>query len=78
VVSAGHVLAGSPVHARVGLALVVIDVTVGAAPARIAGTFVASTEKKNLRSVVLYFNSMSFIFPLLFCRIFKRGSGLTR
>lgn len=45
-VSAGHVLAGSPVHARVGLTLVVIEVTVGAAPARVAGTFVSSMETK--------------------------------
>lgn len=46
-VSAGHVLAGSSVHARVGLTLVVIDVTVWAAPARVAGTFVASTQSKH-------------------------------
>lgn len=45
-VSAGHVLAGPPIHARVGLALIVIDVTVLAAPARVTGTFVASAEIK--------------------------------
>lgn len=44
-VSAGHVLAGSAVHARVGLALVVIDVAVCPAPSRVAGTFVALIKK---------------------------------
>lgn len=43
-VSAGHVLAGSAVHAWVGLTLIVIDVTVWAAPSRVAGTFVAVDE----------------------------------
>lgn len=46
VVSAGHVLAGSTVHAGVGFALVVIDVTVGAAPAGVAGAFVAGAKEK--------------------------------
>lgn len=46
VVSAGHVLAGATVHAGVGLALVVVDVTVGAAPAGVAGAFVASAKGK--------------------------------
>lgn len=46
VVSAGHVLAGATVHAGVGLALVVVDVTVGAAPAGVAGALVASAKGK--------------------------------
>lgn len=44
VVSAGHVLAGSPIHAWVGLALVIVDVTIWAAPAGVTGTFVAIDE----------------------------------
>lgn len=40
-VAAGHVLAGSTVHTRVGLAFVVVDVTVGPTPARVAVTLVA-------------------------------------
>lgn len=46
VVSARHVLAGSPVHAGVGLAFVVIDIAVLATPARFTGTFVSSEEMK--------------------------------
>lgn len=46
VVSAGHVLAGSTVHAGVGFAFIVIDVTVGAAPAGVAGAFVAGAKEK--------------------------------
>lgn len=41
-VSAGHVLAGSAIHAGVGFAFIVIDVTVRATPARVAGAFVAN------------------------------------
>lgn len=44
VVSAGHVLAGSTIHAWVGLALIVIDVTVWTTPSRVTGTFVAIDE----------------------------------
>lgn len=35
-VAAGHVLACAPIHAGVRLALIVVDVTVQTAPARIA------------------------------------------
>lgn len=44
-VPTGHVLAGPTVHARVGLTFVVIDVTVRATPARVAGTFVANAKE---------------------------------
>lgn len=47
VVSAGHIPAGPSVHARVGLTLVVVDVTVGSAPARVTGAFVAEAQKKS-------------------------------
>lgn len=46
VVSTGHVLAGSTVHAGVGFAFIVIDVTVGTTPAGVAGTFVANAKGK--------------------------------
>lgn len=45
-VPTGHVLAGPTIHARVGLTFVVIDVTVRATPARVAGTFVANAKEK--------------------------------
>lgn len=54
VVSAGHVLAGSAIHAGVGFAFVVIDVTVRATPTRVAGTFVANAKKKCLVERVLF------------------------
>lgn len=62
VVAAGHVLAGPAVHARVGLALVVVDVTVGAAPAGVTGTFVATTQRNHLVSgfISLHFQSVLF------------------
>lgn len=44
-VSTGHVLAGSTIHAGVGFAFIVIDVTVWAAPARVAGTFVTNAKE---------------------------------
>lgn len=44
-VATGHVLAGPTIHARVGLTFVVIDVTVRATPARVAGTFVANAKE---------------------------------
>lgn len=44
-VAAGHVLAGAAVHARVGFALVVVDVAVLAAPARVTQALVAEGEK---------------------------------
>lgn len=44
-VPTGHVLAGPTIHARVGLTFVVIDVTVRATPARVAGTFVANAKE---------------------------------
>lgn len=45
-VAAGHVLAGAAVHARVGLALVVVDVAVLAAPARVTRALVAEGGKR--------------------------------
>lgn len=44
-VSAGHVLAGASIHTRVGLTLVVVDVAVLAAPARITQTVIADGEE---------------------------------
>lgn len=46
-VAAGHILARAAVHARVGLALVVVDVAVFAAPAGVAQAFVAAMEDSN-------------------------------
>lgn len=46
VVSAGHIPAGPSVHAWVGFTLVIVDVTVGSTPARVAGAFVAKAQKK--------------------------------
>lgn len=45
-VSAGHISAGPSIHAWVGLTLVVVDVTVGSTPARVAGAFVAKVQNK--------------------------------
>lgn len=67
-VSTGHVLAGSPVHAGVGLTLIVIDVTVWAAPARVTGTFVASMQRKcQVSCVFLFIYLMSFIHATFCC-----------
>lgn len=44
VVSAGHISAGPSIHARVGFTLVVVDVTVASAPARVACAFVAKAQ----------------------------------
>lgn len=44
VVSAGHIPAGPSIHARVGFTLVVVDVTVASAPARVACAFVAKAQ----------------------------------
>lgn len=49
-VAAGHVLAGAAVHAGVGLALVVVDVAVWAAPARVAQALVAERGKERQTS----------------------------
>lgn len=54
-ISAGHILASSPVHAWVGFTFIVIDVTVLATPARVTGTFVANA-KENFR-----FDSVTFV-----------------
>lgn len=77
-VSAGHVLAGSPIHARVGLALIVIDVTVWAAPARVAGTFVASMQKETSGQwCFFHFYLMNFICAaFIFCSSFILKSDL--
>ena len=40
-ISAGHVLAGASVHTRVGFTLVVVDVAVFTAPARVTQAFIA-------------------------------------
>lgn len=45
-VSAGHIPAGPSIHARVGFTLVVVDVTVASAPARVACAFVAKAQQK--------------------------------
>lgn len=45
-ITAGHVLAGAAVHARVGLALVVVDVAVLAAPAHVTRAPVAEGERR--------------------------------
>ena len=44
-ISAGHVLAGASIHARVGFALIVVDVAVFTAPARVTQAFIADGEK---------------------------------
>lgn len=43
-IATSHVLAGSTIHAWIGLTLVVIDVTVWSAPSRVTSTFVAIDE----------------------------------
>lgn len=43
-VSAGHVFAGTSVHARVGLTLIIIDIAVFAAPAGVTKTIIACRE----------------------------------
>ncbi len=44
-VSAGHVLAGASIHTWVGFTLIVVDVTIFTAPARITQAFIADREK---------------------------------
>lgn len=44
-VAAGHVLTRASVHAGVGFTLVVVDVTVLAAPARVTQAFVTDREQ---------------------------------
>lgn len=68
-VSAGHVLAGSPVHARVGFTFIVIDVTVWAAPARVTGTFVASMQRRGQVLLSGFYSGSLYL---------KSGSVLTR
>lgn len=53
-VAAGHVLAGPAVHAGVGFALVVVDVTVGATPAGVTGAFVADAKGGDVRFLASY------------------------
>lgn len=43
-VSTGHVLARAPVHAGVGIAFVLVDITVLTAPSGVTGTFIAGEE----------------------------------
>ena len=52
VVAAGHVLAETAVHARVGIALVVVEVTVGSAPARVTETFVPTRRESQISPVL--------------------------
>lgn len=52
--SVGHVLTGASVHARVGLALIVVDVAVLADPAWFAQTFVAKNRKKTRLKVWIF------------------------
>lgn len=54
VVSAGHIPAGPSVHARVGFTLVVVDVTVASAPARVACAFVAKAQQKFALTTVFH------------------------
>ncbi len=44
-ISAGHVLAGASIHAGVGFTLIVVDVTVFTAPARVTQAFIADEEE---------------------------------
>lgn len=44
-ISAGHVFAGTSIHAWVGLALVIIDIAVFSAPAGVTKAFIAGREK---------------------------------
>lgn len=44
-ISAGHVFAGTSIHARVGLTLIIIDIAVFAAPAGVTKAFIAGREK---------------------------------
>lgn len=44
-ISAGHVFAGTSIHTWVGLTLIIIDIAVFAAPARVTEAFVAGREK---------------------------------
>lgn len=57
-VSAGHILAGASVHAGVGLALVVVDVTVLATPAIVTQTVVTKDkmEKLSIRETYIIFH----------------------
>lgn len=64
VVAAGHVLAEPPVHARVRLALVVVNVTVGSAPARVTETFV-SNEGREEQTEVSCFESVPLLGPFV-------------
>lgn len=55
VVSAGHVSAAASIHTGVGVALVIVNVAICAAPARVTNTVVAvgkyKTNRKNKMSV---------------------------
>ena len=51
VVATRHVLAEAPIHARVGLTLVVVEVAVGPAPARVTETFVPTRRESQVRAV---------------------------
>lgn len=44
-VSAGHILAGASIHTRVGFTLIVVDVAVFAAPARVTQAIIADGQK---------------------------------
>lgn len=55
VVSAGHVLAGSFIHAWVGLTFVVIDVAILPAPARVTSTFISLAEIKDVSVIYIFF-----------------------
>lgn len=49
-ISAGHVLAGASVHTWVGLTLIVVDVAVFTAPARVTQALIAEKEKHIYKS----------------------------
>lgn len=59
-VAAGHVLAGAAVHARVGLALVVVDVAVLAAPAQVTRALVAEGENREFMKILKRGHSCKF------------------
>lgn len=67
VVSTGHIPAGPSVHAWVGLTLVVVDVTVGSTPPRVAAAFVAKVQKTF--TFLSYFHFAPMACTLLFANL---------
>lgn len=48
-VTAGHVLAGATIHAGIGFTLIIVDITICAAPARVAITAVTLGKNKSIK-----------------------------